>query len=92
MLEWIPKNRDILVIPLSLDDRMTQSRFFVKKYKLDMQPLLVNQDDSDALNIPALPYSIFVSADGSFSGYLYGAAPWEDDKFIDKVRQHFKLD
>ncbi|MCK4705615.1 MAG: TlpA family protein disulfide reductase [Gammaproteobacteria bacterium] len=92
MLEWMHKNSDILVIPLSLDKRMAQSKFFIKKYKLDMPPLLVNQDDSDTLNIPVLPYSIFITADGSFSGYFYGAAPWEDDKFIDKVRQHFKLD
>ncbi|MCW8831636.1 MAG: redoxin domain-containing protein [Gammaproteobacteria bacterium] len=92
MLEWIQKNSDVLVIPLSLDERMAQSKYFIKKYNLDMQPLLINEDDSDALNIPALPYSIFVTADGSYSGYFYGPAPWEDDKFLDQVRAHFKLD
>ncbi len=92
MLEWKKKNKDILLIPLSLDERMAQSKFFIKRYKLDMPPLLINKDDSDALNIPALPYTIFVSANGEYSGHFYGIAPWKNDEFTHKVRQHFKLD
>ena len=92
MLEWMKKNEDILVIPLSMDDRMAQSKYFIKKYQLDMQPLLINKDDGDALEIPALPYTIFVSADGTYSGNFYGMAPWANDEFTQKIRQHFKLD
>ena len=71
---------------------MAQSKYFIKKYQLSMSPLLIDKDDSDALNIPALPYTIFVSADGEYSGYFYGIAPWQNDEFTQKVRQHFKLD
>lgn len=92
MLEWKKKNPDILIIPLSLDERMAQSKFFIKKYQLSMAPLLIDKADSDALNIPALPYTIFVSADGTYSGHFYGIAPWADNEFTHKVRQHFKLD
>ena len=92
MLEWKKKNPDILIIPLSLDERMAQSKYFIKKYQLSMSPLLVDKDDSDALDIPALPYTIFVSADGTYSGHFYGIAPWGTDEFTKKIRQHFKLD
>ena len=92
MLEWKKKNPDILIIPLSLDERMAQSKFFIKKYQLSMAPLLIDKDDSDALDIPALPYTIFVSADGTYSGNFYGIAPWGDDEFTKKIRQHFELD
>ena len=91
MLLWQEKNSDIQIIPLSLDDRIAQTRYFIEKYKLSMSPLLLNKDDSEALEIPALPFTIFVSADGSFSAYHYGIAPWGDDTFSAQVRAHFKI-
>jgi len=92
MLAWKKKNDDILVIPLSLDERMAQAKYFIKKYQLDMSPLLINEEDSSKLEIPALPYTIFISADGSYTGHFYGIAPWGNDEFTQKVRHHFKLD
>lgn len=92
MLEWKQKNSDILIIPLSLDERMAQTKYFIKKYQLAMSPLLIEKDDSEILNIPALPYTLFVSADGSYRGHFYGIAPWGNVEFSQKVRQHFKLD
>ena len=91
MLTWQAENPDILVIPLSLDQRMAQTKHFIKKNKLDMPAFLVNEDDRDALSIPAVPYTIFVSSDGLFSGDLYGIAPWEDDAFTKSVHQQLKL-
>ena len=91
MLKWQEKHSDILVIPLSLDQRMAQAKNFVKKNKLAMSPLLINKEDSDALGIPVVPYTIFVSADGLFVGHLYGMAPWENDEFASQVRQQFRM-
>lgn len=91
MLEWIEKNKDIEIIPLSLDERMAQAKYFIKKYKLDMSPLLINDEDSGKLNIPALPYTIFISADGRQTGNLYGAASW-DDEFTTQLKKHFNID
>lgn len=91
MLEWQKKNSDIPIIPLSLDERMAQAKYFIKKYQLEMTPLLINEDDSDTLDIPALPYTIFISADGMVSGYLYGAASW-DDTFTALVKKQFDID
>ena len=56
-----------------------------------MSAFLVNKDDSDALEIPALPLTLFISEDGTFSGYHIGAAPWDDAEFSVKVRQHLKI-
>ncbi|MDH5388755.1 MAG: TlpA family protein disulfide reductase [Gammaproteobacteria bacterium] len=92
MLEWKKNNPDILIIPLSLDERMAQSKYFIKKYQLSMSALLVDKNDSDSLDIPALPFTIFVSADGTYSGNFYGIAPWGNEEFGKKIRQHFKLD
>ena len=89
MLTWKKENPDIEVIPLSLDNRMAQAKHFIKKNQLDMAPLLVNEDDSDALNIPVLPYTIFVSADGRLLGYYAGMAPWTKNEFADQVRSLF---
>lgn len=91
MLEWKKKNDDILIIPLSMDDRMAQSKYFIKKYQLSMAPLLINKDDGEALEIPVLPYTIFVSANGTYSGHFYGIAPWGNDEFTQKIRHHFIL-
>ena len=91
MLKWQEENSDILVIPLSLDQRMAQAKNFVKKNKLAMSPLLINKDDSDALGIPVVPYTVFVSADGLFAGHLYGMAPWENNEFANQVSQQFGL-
>jgi thiol-disulfide isomerase/thioredoxin len=92
MLKWQQENSDIQIIPLSLDQRMAQAKHFIKKYKLAMSPLLIDKDDSNALEIPALPYTIFVTADGTFSGQFYGIAPWQNDEFTNQVRQHFALE
>jgi thiol-disulfide isomerase/thioredoxin len=89
MIQWQNNNSDILVIPLSLDERIAQTGYFIKKHQLDIPALLLDQDSSAALKIPALPYTIFISASGSLSGHFYGIAPWQDAKFSDRVRQHF---
>lgn len=90
MLEWKKKNSDLLIIPLSLDERIVQSKYFIKKYKLDMPALLLDEEDREMLDIPALPFTIFVSADGSYSGHFYGIAPWTDENFTTQIRQHFE--
>ena len=92
MLAWQEKNSDLLIIPLSLDERMAQSKYFIKKYKLNMPPLLMNKEDSEKLDIPALPFTIFVSADGTYSGNYLGIAPWHDDAFTAEIHQHFKAE
>lgn len=91
MLEWQRHNHDIEVIPLSLDERMTQARYFIEKYKLDMPPLLIDDNDSDALDIPVLPFTILVSADGKHAGSLVGAASWDSD-FTAQLKKWFNLD
>ena len=91
MLEWQKHNHDIEIIPLSLDERMTQAMYFIKKYKLDMPPLLIDDDDSDALDIPVLPFTILVSADGKHTGSLVGAASWDSD-FTAQLKKWFNLD
>ena len=90
LLQWQKENSDILLIPLSLDQRMAQARYFINKNKLAMPPLLINQDDSEALGIPVVPYTLFVSADGLFVGQLYGIAPWQDDEFSTRVHQQLR--
>jgi len=91
MLAWQNENRDILVIPLSLDQRMAQTKHFVKKNNLPMSPLLINEDDSNALSIPVVPYTIFVSSDGLFVGHYYGIAPWLNKSFSSQVRGQFEI-
>ncbi|MCP4076283.1 MAG: TlpA family protein disulfide reductase [Gammaproteobacteria bacterium] len=89
MLEWQNANSDILVIPLSLDQRMAQSKFFIKKFKLDMPPLLVNKDDRSKIDVPVLPFTLLVSEDGNRISHVKGIANWEEAQFSEQVRQHF---
>lgn len=89
MLQWQAANPDLQVIPLSLDQRMAQTRYFIRKYKLDMSPLLLNKDDHDTLKIPALPYTLFVSAEGHVLARLIGIATWHDAQFSATVRSLF---
>jgi len=91
MLRWQADNPDIEVIALSLDQRIAQTKHFIKKHQLSMPALLINEDDSDALGIPVVPYTILVSADGKFSGHIAGIAAWEDADFNRRLRQHFML-
>ena len=92
MLKWQKENSDIVLIPLSLDQRMAQAKHFVKKNNLAMSPLLMNADDSDKLGIPVVPYTLFVSADGLITGYFFGIAAWETREFTQQVRQHLGIE
>lgn len=89
LLQWQAEHPDIKVILLSLDQRMAQTRYFIKKHKLAMPPLLLNKEDSDALGIPALPYTLFVSQDGRLVGRHYGMAPWSEAVFSAQVTRLF---
>lgn len=89
MLAWKAGNPDIQVIPLSMDQRMAQARYFIKKYSLDMPPLLLDKGDHDSLSIPALPYTLLVSADGHILARLFGIAAWHDPAFSANVRNLF---
>jgi thiol-disulfide isomerase/thioredoxin len=89
LLKWKADNPEMKVIPLSLDQRMAQAKYFIKKYQLDMEPLLLNKEDNDALGIPALPYTLFVSADGRLLGRQYGMASWDSVEFNTEVKNLF---
>jgi len=91
MLQWQSMNSDIKVIALSLDQRITQTKHFIQRQQLAMPALLLNEDDGDALGIPVVPYTIFVSADGKFTGHVAGIADWQDIDFTHQVYEHFKL-
>ena len=39
LIEWRKQNPDIEVLALSLDERMAQTKNFIKKFQLDMPPL-----------------------------------------------------
>ncbi len=86
MVAWKKQNPDIEVLPLSLDDRMAQARYFIRKNNLDMPALLLDEEDGEALAIPVLPYTLFVSADGRLLGHYPGMAPWRHDGFGAEVR------
>ncbi len=81
ILSWQRQNRGVLVIPLSLDQRMAQARHFIKRNKLNMSALLVNAEDSKSLGVPAVPYTFLVSSDGRLVGHITGIAPWLDATF-----------
>ncbi|MCP4332766.1 MAG: TlpA family protein disulfide reductase [Gammaproteobacteria bacterium] len=87
ILTWQERNRGTLVIPLSLDQRMAQARYFINRNNLEIAPLLVNADDSKALGVPVVPYTIFVSADGRYVGHYSGIAPWLDVEFSGQVQR-----
>ena len=91
MLRWQAGNRDIEVIALSLDQRIAQTKHFIKKHQLSMPALLLNEDDSNALGIPVVPYTILVTADGNFSGHIAGIADWDNTDFSRRLRKHFDL-
>jgi len=84
--QWQKENPQIDVLALSLDQKIAQTKYFVKKYNIDMPALLLNEDDSDALGVPVVPYTIFVSKDNRFLGSLPGVAPWLEPAFTEEVR------
>jgi len=90
MLEWKKENSDILVIPLSMDQRMAQAKFFIKKLKLEMPPLLVNKKDRKKIDVPVLPYTILIAKDGTQLAIIKGIASWESAQFSQQVRQLFE--
>ncbi len=90
MLDWKKDNSDIVVIPLSMDQRMAQAKFFIKKLKLEMPPLLVNKKDRKKIDVPVLPYTIFIAKDGTQLATIKGIASWEDAQFSQQVRHLFE--
>lgn len=86
VVQWQKENPQIDVLALSLDQKIAQTKYFLKKYKIDMPALLLNEDDSDALGVPVVPYTIFVSQDNRFLGSLPGVAPWLEAGFTEEVR------
>lgn len=92
MLNWQKENNDIEIITLSLDERIAQTKYFISKYKLTMPALLLSEESREKLEIPALPFTIFVLPDGSYHGHSYGAAPWSDADFSNQIREQFKLE
>lgn len=91
MLEWKHANPDIEIIPLSMDQRMAQAKYFINRFDLPMPPLLVNREDHDALSIPGLPYTLLITGEGKLVGRVIGIADWEDDAFSVQVRQRLGL-
>jgi len=87
VVQWQKDNLQIDVLALSLDQKIAQTKYFLKKYKIDMSALLLNEDDSDALGVPVVPYTIFVSKDNRFLGSLPGVAPWLEADFTEEVRR-----
>lgn len=87
VVEWQKQNPQIDVLALSLDRKIAQTKYFLKKYKIDMPALLLNEDDGDALGVPVVPYTILVSRDNRFLGSLPGVAPWLDAGFTEEVRR-----
>jgi len=85
VVQWQKENPQIDVLALSLDQKIAQTKYFLKKYKIDMPALLLNEDDSDALGVPVVPYTIFVSKDNRFLGSLPGVAPWLEAGFTEEV-------
>ncbi len=86
LIQWQKENQEIEVLALSLDQKIAQTKHFIKKYKLDMPPLQLNEDDSDALGVPVVPYTLFLSADNRLLGTYPGIAPWLEADFTDQVR------
>lgn len=75
------------MLALSLDQKIAQTKYFIKKYKLDMPALQLNEDDGDALGVPVVPYTLFVSADNRLLGTYPGIAPWLEADFTESVRE-----
>jgi len=87
VVQWQKNNPQIDVLALSLDQKIAQTKYFLKKYKIDMPAFLLNEDDSDALGVPVVPYTIFVSQDNRFLGSLPGVAPWLEAGFTEEVHR-----
>ena len=89
MLQWRQDNPDIEVIALSLDQRIAQTKHFIRKNKLDM-PALLLIEDADVFSVPVVPYTLFISEDGLLVGYYPGIAPWNVSGFTESVRSLFR--
>lgn len=76
MVRWRDEHPQYKVLALSLDDRIAQTEYFLKKNKFDMPALLVHPEDT--LMIPVVPYSIFITKEMKFAAYSAGAAVWAD--------------
>lgn len=87
VIEWRKQHPDIEVLALSLDERIAQTEHFIKKFGLDMPPLLLHEQDSRALGVPVVPYTLFVSEDNRFVGSYLGVAPWGDPGYTEQVRE-----
>ena len=87
LIQWQKENPDIVVLALSLDQKIAQTNHFIKKNKLDMPALLLNEEDSNALAVPVVPYTLFVSADNRLLGTYPGIAPWLESSFSGSVRE-----
>jgi len=91
LMQWRNDNPDIEVICLSLDKRMSQTKYFINKHQLTMPALLLDEDDADKLDITVVPYTIFVSPDNLFFGQMFGIADWENQSFTQQVYQQFGI-
>jgi cytochrome c biogenesis protein CcmG/thiol:disulfide interchange protein DsbE len=75
------KDRGFAVVGISIDDTPTDIRTFANEYKVSY-PLLVGADReevTDAFKLgSAIPFSVFITADGTVRGRLEGLAtqPW----------------
>ncbi len=87
VVEWQRNNPQIEVLALSLDRKIAQTKYFLKKYKIDTPALLLNEEDSDALGVPVVPYTIFVSRDNRFLGSQPGVARWLNAGFSEEVHR-----
>ncbi len=91
MLQWQQDNPDVTVIPLSLDQRIGQTRYFIGHFGLDMPALLVDEDARKKLKIPAVPYSLLVDGEGQAIARVPGMADWGDAAFTESVRSALGL-
>ena len=88
LVAWDQRHTDIQVIYLSLDQRIGQTKYFIDQSKVNIPPLLANQNEARSLGIRGLPSSLLLDIHGHIIQRMVGEQDWQSatmDNLLNKL-------
>jgi thiol-disulfide isomerase/thioredoxin len=59
-----PDNKDVVIIAVNLDDKVSRAQSFIERYKLDLSVCRLNKEDSRKLPVRLLPFNYVLDKKG----------------------------
>lgn len=82
---WLNAHPEINIIPVSLDENISDVSSFLLSQNIQIPALLSDSDQARSLGVRGLPTTLLIAADGSISQHHLGPRNWADGTFTKQL-------